>query len=410
MLNKKHILILLLFIVAIGTVSSVSADTNATDEMSASDIDDEIAITEDSDEVAVDNTNEIIADEPDESNEDTNSTNVAEDANNTTEEEGNDYDSLISVKQSGKYLNDKTFTITLTDLNGNPLKNKEIWCDISSTNGKYFDLDTITTNSKGIATYKWDADFLPAGTYEASFHSWDTYSEEIKIGPFKVTKQSVKIKPTALTTVYNSGKTFQVKVVDSNNKPVKGVELRLKVYTGKKYKNKYVTTNAKGIASYKASTLSKGTHKIVISATNAKATAKNSKVVIKPRAITIKTKSYKINTADFAGGIVDIQVKDKSSKKGLNGVSLTLKIKNGKKYKTVKLVTGYDSDENKNGIAGILTNQYSVGTHKVIIKPTSKNYKGSATAKIVITKSAKKNYYNFHIYFTKGKIVSKVYY
>lgn len=408
MLNRKHFLILLLFIVAIGTISSVSADSNATDE---------ISYAESNDEIAIEDTNNLIADELDGESEDTNNTDGTEvgntpdtigDANNTTESE-NEYDSLISVKQSGKYLNDKTFTITLTDLNGNPLKNKRIWYEILSPNGEYFDFDTITTNSKGIATYKWDSDFLPAGTYEASFHSWDTYSEEIKLGLFKVTKKSVKIKPTALTTVYNSGKTFKIKVLDSSNKPVKGVELRLKVYTGKKYKTKYVTTNANGIATYKASTLSKGTHKIVISAVNAKATSKNSKVVIKPRAITIKAKSFKVNTADFAGGCIDIQVKDKSSKKGLNGVSLTLKIKNGKKYKTVKLVTGYDSDDKKNGIAGIITNQYLVGTHKVTIKPTSKNYKGSATAKIVITKSAKKNYYNFHIYFTKGKIVSKVY-
>ena len=222
--------------------------------------------------------------------------------------------------------------------------------------------------------------------------------------------KSVTLSPSKLSTTYRSGKYFKVKVIDSKTKkPVAKVKLIFKVYTGKKHKTKYVTTNANGIATYKASTLSKGTHKIVISAVNAKANSKNSKVVIKPRSITIKAKSFKVHTADFAGGGIDIQVKDKSSKKGLNGVSLTLKIKNGKKYKTVKLVTGYDSDDKKNGIAGIITNQYLVGTHKVTIKPTSKNYKGSATAKIVITKSAKKNYYNFHIYFTKGKIVSKVY-
>lgn len=225
---------------------------------------------------------------------------------------------------------------------------------------------------------------------------------------FKVSEKSVKIKPTALTTVYNSGKTFKVKVVDSANKPVTGVELKLKVYTGKKFVTRYATTNANGIAAYKASKLSKGTHKIVISAENAKAASKNSKVVIKPRPLIIKTKSTKLNTKQLAGGVVAIQVKDKSSKKALNGISLTLKIKNGNKYKTVKLVTGYDSDDKENGVAGIVTNRYSVGTHKVTIKPTSKNYKGSATAKIEITKSAKKNFYNYHLYFTKGKTVFKL--
>lgn len=53
MLNKKHILILLLFIVAISTVSSVSAEANATDEMSQAQANDEIAI-EDTEEVMAD--------------------------------------------------------------------------------------------------------------------------------------------------------------------------------------------------------------------------------------------------------------------------------------------------------------------------------------------------------------------
>ena len=125
MLNRKHFLILLLFIVAIGTISSVSADSNATDE---------ISYAESNDEIAIEDTNNLIADELDGESEDTNNTDGTEvgntpdtigDANNTTESE-NEYDSLISVKQSGKYLNDKTFTITLTDLNGNPLKNKRL--------------------------------------------------------------------------------------------------------------------------------------------------------------------------------------------------------------------------------------------------------------------------------------------
>lgn len=379
-------------------VSSVSAEANATDEMSQAQTDDEIAI-EDTDEVigAVEGIGDVEGTDV-----------IASEDEGSNGTEGDDYDSMATVKQSGSYLNDKTFTVTLTDLDGNPLKNKKIWYHIESTNGKYFDLGTIKTNSNGVATYKWDTRFLHTGTYEASFSSWDTCFEEVKVDSFKVSEKSVKIKPTALTTVYNSGKTFKVKVVDSANKPVKGVELKLKVYTGKKYVTRYVTTNAKGIATYKASKLSKGTHKIVISAENAKASSKNSKVVIKPRSITIKTESGKMNTKDLAGGAVGIQVKDKSSKKALNGISLTLKIKVGNKYKTVKLVTGYSSDAKEKGFAAILTNRYSVGTHKVIIKPTSKNYKGSATAKLEITKSAKKNFYNYYFYITKGKTVFKL--
>lgn len=396
MFRKKHILILILVIVAIAAISSVSAsDVNATDETVDTDTNTEITTDDAPDteaengNVEVDYTNETYEDESD--------------------EEDDSYDSQITVKQSGKYIHDKAYTITLTDLNGTPMKNNLVNYFIYSDTSSNYDWGILETNANGMATYKWNYKKLPAGTYNVEFNCYDTYFEDVIFENVKVSKQSVKINPKALTTIYKSGKTFNIKVVDSNNKGVKGVRLTLKVYTGKKSKTVTLTTNTYGNAKYKASTLSKGTHKIIISAVNAKATKKTSKVVIKPRSLTIKTKSYKIKTRDFAGGCVDIQVKDKSSKKGLNGVGLTLKIYTGKKYKTVKLVTGYDPDDKKNGIAGILTNQYSVGTHKVKITPTSKNYKGSATAKIVITKIAKKNYYNFHIYFTKGKVTSKIY-
>ncbi|WP_405270918.1 hypothetical protein [Methanobrevibacter sp.] len=404
MFKKKHILILLLLIVAIGTISSVSAMDNNTS--------DEIAIDQDTNVMAIENNdNDIIADDDyvDDYDDEFDDYEDDEDYEDEDDEEY-PYDSQITVQESGKYLNDKVFKVTLTDLEGNLLKNNELWYHIESKNGNYWDIGTLKTNTKGVATYKWDYTQLPAGTYDVEFSSFgDADFEEVLLENVKVSKLSVKIKPTKLTTVYNSGKTFNVKVVDSKNRAVSGVVLTLKVYTGKKANTVTVTTNANGIAKYKASTLSKGTHRIIISAKNAKATKKNSKVVIKQRSLTIKAKSFKVNTRDIAGGAITIQVKDKSTKKGLNGVKLTLKIYTGKKYKTVKLVTGYDSDDKKNGIAGILTNQYSVGTHKVKITPTNKNYKGSANAKLVITKSAKKNFYNYHLYFSKGKEYFKVY-
>ena len=395
MFSKKHILILLLLIVAFGTISSVSADDiNATDEITPAPDTTEIAIEE--------NNNTAIADDS--------NINATVDSENNDSSDNEEYNSKITVEQSGKYLNDKVYKVTLTDLNGTPLKNNYVEFFIYSNTNDNYEYKIVKTNDNGIATYKWNSDSLPAGTYTVEINPYDTDFKEVVFENVKVSKQSIIIKTKKLTTTYSSGKTFDITVVDSQNKPVSGVKLTLKVYTGKKYKTVTVTTNSKGIAKYKASTLSKGTHKIVITPKNAKATKKESKVVISARALTINAKSYKVNTYDFAGGLINIQVKDKSTKKALNGITLTLKIYTGKKYKTVKLVTGYDSDDKKNGIAGIFTNQYSAGTHKVKITPTSKNYKGSATAKLIITKSAKKNYYNFHIYFSKGKETFKVYY
>ena len=79
----------------------------------------------------------------------------------------------------------------------------------------------------------------------------------------------IDIIPTALSTTYGSGKYFTVKVLDKNKKPVSGVKLTLKIYTGSKVnKTVTVTTDKNGIAKYSASKLSIGTHKVVITFSN----------------------------------------------------------------------------------------------------------------------------------------------
>ena len=79
----------------------------------------------------------------------------------------------------------------------------------------------------------------------------------------------IDIIPTALSTTYGSGKYFIVKVLDKNKKPVSGVKLTLKIYTGSKVnKTVTVTTDKNGIAKYSASKLSIGTHKVTVTVSN----------------------------------------------------------------------------------------------------------------------------------------------
>ena len=93
--------------------------------------------------------------------------------------------------------------------------------------------------------------------------------------PFNITanvtvnKVHITVTPTALSTTYGSDKYFQIKVVDNNQKPINGLKLTLKVYTESSYETVYVTTDANGIAKYSASKLSIGTHKVVVSLSNA---------------------------------------------------------------------------------------------------------------------------------------------
>ncbi|WP_305557850.1 hypothetical protein [Methanobrevibacter sp. V74] len=59
---------------------------------------------------------------------------------------------------------------------------------------------------------------------------------------FKINKVTqVDISPTKLTTTYDSGKYFQIKVT-KDSKPMVGVKLKIKVYAGNKYKTISLTT------------------------------------------------------------------------------------------------------------------------------------------------------------------------
>ena len=68
--------------------------------------------------------------------------------------------------------------------------------------------------------------------------------------------------PTSLKV--KKGKYFKVKVTSTKSKKVlSGIKVKVKVYTGKKYKTYTIKTNKKGIASLKISQ-KVGKHKVVL--------------------------------------------------------------------------------------------------------------------------------------------------
>ena len=80
----------------------------------------------------------------------------------------------------------------------------------------------------------------------------------------------------------------------------------------------------------------------------------------------------------------------------------------GKKAKTYKLATSYDSDEKQHGALAYITNALTVGKHKVKLVAYG-NYKGTKTSKITLLKSAKKNP-QLYAYTKKGKMLVYVKY
>ena len=186
------------------------------------------------------------------------------------------------------------------------------------------------------------------------------------------------VTPTALSTTYDSGKTFNINVV-ANKNPVCGLKLTLKVFTGKSYKTYYATTNAKGIASFKASTLSIGTHKVEITSSGdarygVAKTASNIKIAKAKTTVKAPKVTFKVKKSKY----FKVTVKNKATKKAVKSINVKVKVYTGKKYKTYIIKT------NKNGVAQLNTKKLKVGKHKVVISSGNAKYTISAKSTITI--------------------------
>ena len=113
------------------------------------------------------------------------------------------------------------------------------------------------------------------------------------------TKSTLIVSAPKVTNAYKKG-TFKVTLKDKKTKkPVKGIEVKIKVYTGKNSKTYSVKTNKNGIAKISTKKLGKGTHKVVVTA---KATKKYKGKTVKS-SIKIKTKSTSNNKGKISTSI-----------------------------------------------------------------------------------------------------------
>ena len=192
---------------------------------------------------------------------------------------------------------------------------------------------------------------------------------------------SVNLIPTPLSTTFDSGKTFQVRVVDSKTgNPISGFKVMLVIYTNGNYQTATITTNAYGIAQYGASTLSVGTHQVIVSNGQGgyfTAADQTSTITISKASCTIKAPAVKV--AFKKSGKFKITVKNKANGKAAKGLKLSVKVYTGKKYKT------YNVKTNAKGVASINTKKLTKGTHKVVITTKGGPFKtAKKTSKIKI--------------------------
>ena len=214
----------------------------------------------------------------------------------------------------------------------------------------YYNIAKLTLNSK---------------TYTRSVN----LNDELK--PITIAK--VTTKP--ITTSYYSGAKLNIKLVNTLTKqPIKYSVITIKAFTGKKYKYYEVRTNKNGIASFSASVLNAGTHKIEITSDfgvcNIPKTTTTAKII---KAKTI-TKAPKVVGKYKKSKLFKVSVKNKASKKAAKYVVLNLKI--GKKVYKIKT--------NAKGIAKFNIKNVGYGKHSVAITSANTNYIVSARSTITI--------------------------
>ena len=168
---------------------------------------------------------------------------------------------FTAPKVSTYYKSGKVFKIKLTNT-----KNKKaiyygtVNIKVYISKNKYYNY-TGTTDSNGSVQLKVT---LKPGTYKVVISGYDKgYSAKALTSQIKVSKSPIKMAPTSLKV--KKGKYFKVKVTSTKTKKVlSGIKVKVKVYTGKKYKTYTIKTNKKGIASLKISQ-KVGKHKVVLS-------------------------------------------------------------------------------------------------------------------------------------------------
>ncbi len=122
---------------------------------------------------------------------------------------------------------------------------------------------------------KIDFSKYPVGTYKVTFAVSPDGSEDFEwrdthaVATIKITKAKTIVKAPKVTAKYKKSKYFKVTIKNkANNKAVSKIKVKIKVYTGKKYKTYTVKTDKKGVAKINTKKLKRGKHKVVISSGN----------------------------------------------------------------------------------------------------------------------------------------------
>ena len=189
---------------------------------------------------------------------------------------------ITPTKLSTTFASGNKFTFKVIDALSKQVLD-ETFFTVKVFTGSKFKKYNVLTNSKGVAkidlTYK-----VSKGTHKIEIVPYSTMLLSVKktVSSIKLKVAKTVVKAPKVKVKFKKSRYFKVTVKNKESKkPIKNLKVKVKVYTGKKFKTYTIKTNSKGLAKLNTKSLKKGTHKVVISSGNAlcKISAKSSIVV-----------------------------------------------------------------------------------------------------------------------------------
>ena len=220
--------------------------------------------------------------------------------------------SLSVSKLSTTYGSGKYFKVKAIDSKTKkPVVNVKLILKVYS--GKKYKKVTAATDSNGIAKYH--ASNLGIGSHKVTINVKDSkkFLSKMKYSSIKISKAKLKISAPKITGYYKESKRYKIAVKNrESKKPMKSIKVMIKVFTGKKYKKYSLKTDKKGIVSFNMKSLPKGKHKVVI---NIKSNSKVKSAVLKTYIKTI-ARSNVINLK-VNNHVLKVKLEDNSAAKAL---------------------------------------------------------------------------------------------
>ncbi len=160
------------------------------------------------------------------------------------------------------YSSGKIVSVKLVNIKSNQIKH--YWdYDVYRNGKKFYDYWNGYMMEFPVSTWK-------VGTYTIVVKPTDSFTLPEKL-TFKITilKAKTIVKAPKITAKYKKSKYFKITVKNTITKKVaKNLKIKVKVYTGKKYKTYTLKTDKKGVAKLNTKSLKIGKHKVVVSSGN----------------------------------------------------------------------------------------------------------------------------------------------